>query len=96
MHTGAGIGGRGCWCPEDGAERVQEAPTEGLVGKWPSEPQGEPAIVSRRVWPGWDSETGHHGDHARPSVSGEKHAWRPRARWVDGSQPAGGQLAPAT
>lgn len=32
---------------------------------------------------------------ARPPVSGEKHAWRPRAGRVDGSQPAGGQLAPA-
>lgn len=41
--------------PEDGAERPREAPTKGLVGKWPSRPQGEPATVGRRVWPGWDS-----------------------------------------
>ena len=43
------LGAGGCWCPEDGAERAQEAPPEGLVVKWPSEPQGEPAIVGRRV-----------------------------------------------
>lgn len=94
MRTGAGIGGLGrCWCLRMEQKDHGRPPPRGWWGSGRASPR-----ESRRQWAG---ECGRGGTRdrtprrARPPVSGEKHAWRPRARRVDGSQPAGGQLAPA-